>query len=76
MKAYERIVNSFSKFFNSEELDKILGRKIDFEKMLCVSQTKASRTELQEVVELIDKLYGRTKTLSIWCVEMARSMLP
>lgn len=44
--------------------------------MLRVSQTKASRTEMNGVVQLVNKLYKRIKTLSIWCVEMARSMLP
>jgi hypothetical protein len=46
MKMYEKVTNSFSKFFNENELDKVIDEKVDSRTMLRMAQTKASRTEL------------------------------
>ena len=34
MKMYEKVTNSFSKFFNENELDKIINEKVDNRTML------------------------------------------
>jgi hypothetical protein len=69
MVMYEKVTNQFSKFFNQKELDRIIDDKVDNRTMLRMAQTKASRSELSNAMEIMNKLYQRVKTISILLVE-------
>ena len=76
MKKYEKVTHAFAKFFNEYELDKIIEEKVDNRTMLRIAQTKASRTELDNTIQIIESMYARLRSLSILTVEMARSLVP
>ena len=65
MAQYSKVAHAFKKFFNAEELEKVLDQKVDKTKLLKVVQTKASKSDLDSAVELVKKLYARCRTLSI-----------
>ena len=46
-KKYEKVERSFSKYFNTEDLDSIMDSKVDIEMLNEVTQDKASRDELK-----------------------------
>jgi hypothetical protein len=46
-KKYEKVERSFSKYFNTEDLDSIMDSKVDIEMLNEVKQDKASRDELK-----------------------------
>lgn len=76
MKDYSRVMHAFKKFFNQDELEKILDTKVDQTKMLKVVQTKASKTELDLTIDLMKQLFDRMRTMSIMQVELSRTLLP
>lgn len=76
MKDYNRVMHAFKKFFNQDELEKILDTKVDQTKMLKVVQTKASKTELDSTIDLMKQLFDRMRTMSIMQVELSRTLLP
>ena len=69
-------MSAFKKFFNQEELEKILDTKVDQTKMLKVVQTKASKAELDSTIDLMKQLFGRMRTMSVMQVELSRTLLP
>ena len=73
---YEKVLLQFSKFFDQEELQKILDRKADIILLQSVQEAKANKTDLEECLHLIDNVHERLKHLSIVQVEIARSMIP
>lgn len=57
MKDYERVTQSFSKFFNSDELQLQLDRKIDREKLQNLFKLKASKKEFDQTVVIVENIY-------------------
>ncbi|CDW78660.1 UNKNOWN [Stylonychia lemnae] len=76
MANYERVLNQFSKFFDQEELNKTLERKVDVEVVQTLQDIKANKVDLEGCLNLIESLHSRLKHMSILSVEMARSLLP
>ena len=62
---YEKVLLQFSKFFDQEELQKILDRKADIILLQSVQEAKANKTDLEECLHLIDNVHERLKHLSI-----------
>lgn len=73
---YEKVLSQFQKFFNQEELQKIIDRKADILLVQDVQEVKANRQEVEECHLLIEGVHERLKHLSIVQVEMARQMVP
>lgn len=76
MANYERVLNQFSKFFDQEELNKILERKCDIDVVQTLQDIKANKIDLEACLGLIDSVHARLKHMSIITVELARSLLP
>lgn len=69
---YDRVANSFSKFFNSEELEKALNNKADLHLIEGLRAEKAALTKVQNCEALIEALNIRLKHLSILQSELAK----
>eukprot|EP00347_Sterkiella_histriomuscorum_P017210 403350256 len=76
MANYEKVLNQFQKFFDQEELNKILERKCDIEVVQTLQDIKANKIDLEACLGLIDSVHSRLKHMSILTVELARSLLP
>ena len=57
LQKYESVAQNFKKFFNSDELFRVLGEAVNHKQLLQVSQLKATRDELQSAMNIIDALY-------------------
>ena len=57
LQKYESVAQNFKKFFNSDELFRVLGEAVNHKQLLQVSQLKATRDELQSALNIIDALY-------------------
>ena len=70
------MAQGFKKFFNQEELFRVLDNMVDHKALLKVSQTKASKKEFKSAMTIIGSLYERTRQLAILQVEIARVRVP
>ena len=50
---YERVLNQFSKFFDQEELSKIIERKADVSLVQNVQDIKANKTDVEGCLKLV-----------------------
>ena len=57
LQKYENVVKSFKKYFNSDELFRILDDVVNSKQLLRVCQLKATRQELRGALTIIDALY-------------------
>ena len=57
MEQYDRVTQNFSKFFNSDELQRIIDTKVDTKTLTQVFQLKASKKELESAMSVIENLY-------------------
>ncbi len=73
---YEKVLNQFSKFFDQEELHKILERKADVDFVQNLGDVKANKIDLEGCLNLIESVHERLKHLSILQVEVTRAMIP
>jgi hypothetical protein len=76
MSNYERVLNQFSKFFDQEELAKIIERKADVSLVQNVQDIKANKSDVEGCLKLVETVHERIKHMSILQVEMARSLVP
>lgn len=76
MSNYERVLNQFSKFFDQEELTKLIERKADISLLQNVQDIKANKGDVEGCLRLIETVHERIKHMSILQVEMARSLVP
>jgi hypothetical protein len=53
----EKVTKNFSKFFNSEELQRILEKKVDKETLAKVIDIKASKQELDSTMLIVENIY-------------------
>ena len=54
MKRYEHVVHEFQKFFNQDALTKILESKIDNQQLLKETNTKVSKSDFQQILDVQD----------------------
>ena len=76
MEQYDEVVRKFAKFFNSDELQRIIDTKVDTKTLTEVFQLKASKKQLESAMTVIENLYQRLRHLSILQVELARVLVP
>ena len=76
LEKYEQVANNFKKFFNEDELMRIVKNKVDYETLEKMTHNKASRKEFDASVEITTNLFNRLKHLSMLVVEVARVMVP
>lgn len=76
MANYEKVLGMFQKFFDQEELSKIIDRKADITLVQNIQDVKANRIDVDSCLKLIDTINERLKHLIILQVEIARSMVP
>ena len=76
MEQYDKVHKNFQKFFNEDELMRIVHNKVDLETLDKVIDSKASRNDFQAQMEITSNLYNRLRLLSIMVVELARVMVP
>ena len=62
---YERVLNQFQKFFDQEELAKIIDRKADVHMVQQVQDQKANKADVDTLLGLIDTVHERLKHISI-----------
>ena len=73
---YEKVLGQFQKFFDQEELSKIIDRKADVTLVQNIQDVKANRMDVDSCLKLIETINERLKHLIILQVEIARSMVP
>ena len=61
---YQRVMNSFEKFFSQEDLTKTIERKAEISLVTKLDEIKVNHSELQETVLLIQNLNDRVKHLA------------
>ena len=76
MASYERVLAQFSRFFDQEELNKVLERKVDADVVQSLADAKANKVDVEGCVSLIEQLHDRLKHMAVLQVEMARTLLP
>jgi hypothetical protein len=76
MSNYERVLNQFSKFFDQEELAKVIDRKADVSLVQNVQDIKANKIDVEGCLKLVETVHERIKHMSILQVEIARSLVP
>eukprot|EP00347_Sterkiella_histriomuscorum_P007153 403350064 len=76
MQNYERVLNAFQKFFDQEELQKILDNKANLDMIQNLNDAKASKLQVLQINQMIEQLLERIKQLSILQVETARTLIP
>lgn len=62
---YERVLTQFQKFFDQEELQKIIDSKADLAIVQNMKEFKANKVEVEQCLMLIDTVHERLKHLSI-----------
>jgi hypothetical protein len=65
MSNYERVLNQFSKFFDQEELAKIIERKADVSLVQNVQDIKANKSDVEGCLKLVETVHERIKHMSI-----------
>jgi len=65
MSSYERVLNQFSKFFDQEELAKLIDRKADVSLIQNVQDIKANKGDVEGCLKLIETVHERIKHMSI-----------
>lgn len=65
MSSYERVLAQFSKFFDQEELNKVLERKVDVDIVKNLQDIKANKVDLEGCVGLIESMHERLKHMAI-----------
>lgn len=73
---YEKVLGMFQKFFDQEELSKMIDRKADITLVQNIQDVKANRIDVDSCLKLIDTINERLKHLIILQVEITRSMVP
>ena len=73
---YDRVEKSFSKFFNSDELEVNFARKANVEVVESLDAEKASRTELSVVQDRLDDLSSRLKHVAVLQREITLGLKP
>lgn len=73
---YDRVAESFQRFFGQDELQQVLDRKADLELVQRLQDTKATKQEITYQSSLIDALNVRLKHMSILISEIAKSAIP
>ena len=76
LEKYETVAKNFQKFFNEDELMRIVKNKVDYDTMEKMTHSKASRKEFESSLEITTNLYQRLRHLSILVVELARVLVP
>jgi hypothetical protein len=76
MVKYDRVLKSFSKFFDSDEILHIIENKVDVDTVQTLNEIKANKVDVEGLVVLIESLHKRLKHICIVQVEVARSMVP
>lgn len=76
MANYEKVLSMFQKFFDQEELSKMIDRKADITLVQNIQDVKANRIDVDSCLKLIDTINERLKHLIILQVEITRSMVP
>ena len=73
---YERVLNQFQKFFDQEELQKVLDGKANLNLIQYLDENKVNKIEHQKCLQMIESIYERIKHIAILQVETARSLMP
>lgn len=76
LEKYDRIANEFNKFFNQDELMKIINSKVDREDVERLTNKKAGKLEFNTSLDLIENLYSRIKHMSVMILEVTKVLLP
>lgn len=74
--SYEKVTKQFQKYFNTEELQSTLEGKADLRMIESLRQTKAQKSDVTEVQNLLSALNVRLKHVSILMAEMAKAVVP
>jgi len=65
MASYEKVLAQFSKFFDQEELNKVLERKVDSDVVQNLADVKANKADMEGCVNLIEQLHDRLKHMAV-----------
>ena len=65
MKDYEQVVTQFKKFFNSNQLQEQLDRKIDADNVKGMINLKASKKEFNQTVLILENVYDRLRNMAL-----------
>ena len=65
MQAYDKVTVAFSKFFNGDELNRVIENKVDNHTLVKVAESKASRKELDAAMSIVENVYQRLRHLAI-----------
>ena len=57
MQAYDKVTVAFSKFFNGDELSRVIENKVDNHTLVKVAESKASRKELDAAMSIVENVY-------------------
>lgn len=73
---YEKVRESFAKFFNTDELTKILSKKADISQVEEVSKRMVSMVEIDKQNKTSDNIYQRLLQVSLLLVEVSSALVP
>jgi hypothetical protein len=73
---YEKVRESFAKFFNTDELTKILSKKADISQVEEVSKRMVSMVEIDKQNKISDNIYQRLLQVSLLLVEVSSALVP
>ena len=73
---YEGVAKQFQAFFNTEEIQMIMDKKVDVEVFKRANNLQAPMTELEATNSFIKQLNARLKHLSILVTELAKQAVP
>jgi hypothetical protein len=75
-KKYDKVEKSFSRFFNSDDLEVNFARKANVEHFEDLQVKKAGRDELKSLSERVDSLFERMKHLAVLQREISIGLQP
>jgi len=57
LQKYDKVATGFAKFFNQDELFRVVDNMVDRKALLKISQEKASKKEFKSAMSIIESLY-------------------
>ncbi|CDW87578.1 UNKNOWN [Stylonychia lemnae] len=73
---YERVLNAFQKFFDHEELQKVLDGKANLSLIQNLDEIKASKAQVSNCYKILEQMHDRIRQISILMVETAKTIQP
>jgi hypothetical protein len=73
---FEKVREQFAKFFNTEELTKIISKKADIKQVEEVSKRMVSMVEIEKQNNISESLYQRLRQVSSLLVEVSSALVP